>query len=122
VQCDPQGSTAKHERKRRRKQKQGDPLRIDHWSRLKSVFGAHHETTNDSASNAVMATSTTMITSSEFFDAGFMAKGAGKICGAGMRAARCDKSTTIWFDVSRQNFRKSRHDSVGGMLEFAGLR
>jgi hypothetical protein len=75
VQSDPEGCAAEHERKRRRKRKQDDPLRIDAWGGLGSIFGAHYEITKDSASSAVMVTSATMITSSDFLAAGFMAKG-----------------------------------------------
>ena len=75
VQSDPEGSAAEHERKRRRKREQDDPLRIDPRGGLGLVFGAHHEITKDSASSAVMATRVTMITSSDFLAAGFMANG-----------------------------------------------
>ena len=75
VQSDPEGCAAEHERKCRRKRKQDDPLRIDPWGGLGSVFGAHYEITNESASSAVMVTSATMITSSDFLAAGFMAMG-----------------------------------------------
>jgi hypothetical protein len=76
VQSDPEGSAAEHKRKRRRERKQDDPLRIDPWSGLELVFGAHHEITKDSASSAVMVIRVTMITSSDLLAAGFMAIGS----------------------------------------------
>jgi hypothetical protein len=75
VQSDPEDSAAEHERKSGDDQKQGNALRVYPWKGLTLLFGIHHEITNDSTSSAVMATSATMITSSDFLTAGFMATG-----------------------------------------------
>jgi hypothetical protein len=76
VQSYPQGSAAEHQCKRRHHHQQDNPLRVDPWSGIRLVFGAHHEMTKVSASNAVMASRATMIPSSDLFAARLMAKGA----------------------------------------------
>jgi hypothetical protein len=74
-----------------------------------------------------MVTSATMITSSDFLAAGFMANGAREYVARSCARPRCDKSMTVWFALSRQKFSKSRHANlVSRMLksnvELCGLR